>query len=123
GNNNNKLQYLGFEFDGKNIYLRSASMSKYERRLHQQVNRVIKTATKNTEDVSQIRVFKRRLYQKFTEKGKRNFIKYANRAGKHILKSPTVQRQSKNSIKRVEKIIQRKLQKLKSITGTDVSRS
>lgn len=93
------LQYLGFIFDGENIYLRSASLSRYQDR----VNRGVWLAGKCMEKVNSIRVnrgklpramFLKKLYKRYSYLGRRNFISYGYRAAK-IMDSPTIRKQLK----------------------------
>lgn len=62
---NTKFEYLGFQFDGKNVYLRSSSLARYYRKMKKAIARGFffslhnKTSTKG-------KVFKSRLYKRFT---------------------------------------------------------
>lgn len=93
------LQYLGFIFDGKNIYLRSSSLARYQDR----VNRGVWLAGKCMEKVNARRVsrgqlprsmFLKKLYKQYSYLGRRNFISYGYRAAK-IMNSPSVKKQLK----------------------------
>lgn len=93
------LQYLGFEFNGKNTYIRSSSMSRYFKRLTSRIRENLKAAYgKNAVGDSD---FRKKLYNRYTNKGERNFISYAERAAKHM-ESKTIQKQYKNSMKKVK---------------------
>lgn len=93
------LQYLGFEFNGQNTYIRSSSMSRYYKRMTGRIRENLKAAYgKNS--IGE-KVFKKTLFNRYTEKGERNFITYAERAMKHM-KSDTIHHQYKNSIKKVK---------------------
>lgn len=79
------LQYLGFMFNGQNIYLRSASISRY----HQKLKKSLSLSKKTMEKYNKIReskgldskpLFKRKLYEKYSQIGKSNFIRYGLRA-------------------------------------------
>lgn len=96
------LQYLGFEFNGKDIYVRASSFSRYKRRIATEVREILKAANgKNS--ISNI-AFKRKLLKRFSSKGKRNFISYASRAANKIMKSATVRKQYNRSIDGVLKV-------------------
>jgi len=72
------LQYLGFEFNGEDVFIRSSSMSRYYRKMKASVQKTIKQAYGNNQMGNKI--FKKKLYQKYTHLGSRNFIKYAHNA-------------------------------------------
>ncbi len=93
------LQYLGFEFNGKNAYIRSSSMSRYFKRLTARIRENLKAAYgKNAIGDT---VFRKKLNNRYTDKGDRNFISYAERASEHM-KSKTIKKQYKNSMKNVK---------------------
>lgn len=94
-----KLQYLGFEFDGDRVYIRSASMSRYFSRLKSRIRRDLRAGYGKNAIRGQ--TFKRKLFNRYTDKGKRNFITYAKRAAR-IMDSPEIAAQVKDSIKRVK---------------------
>lgn len=93
------LQYLGFEFNGENIYIRASSISRYKRRVASEIRECLKAANGNS-SISNI-VFKRKLLKRFSSKGKRNFISYAIRSANEIMNSQTIKRQYKKSIDKV----------------------
>lgn len=99
-----QLQYLGFMFDGKDIYIRSSSLSKFSRKMKKGISLAKKTMSK----VNQIRakrillarpVFMRSLHKKYTYLGKKSFIGYGYRAAK-IMRSNTIKKQLKPLWKR-----------------------
>lgn len=102
-NKSNKLQYLGFEFDGENVYIRSSSFSKYNARLSARIKKIVK-ATYGKHSLGDI-PFKRNLLQRYTDLGKRNFVTYAIRAGR-IMDSKTIRKQYRNSSTKVQKKLQ-----------------
>lgn len=102
------LQYLGFEFNGQNAYLRSSSMSRYNRRLNARIRESLKAAYGS--NAIGDKVFKKKLFNRYTEKGERNFITYAKRAKEHM-KSETIHKQYKNSILKVKNKLEQKKQK------------
>ncbi|MES2655446.1 MAG: antiviral reverse transcriptase Drt2 [Bacteroidota bacterium] len=74
------LQYLGFEFNGQNIFIRTSSLSRYFRKMK---GRIIKTVvmaySKNGKDD---KIWKRQIFERYTHLGKRNFLTYAYNAAK-----------------------------------------
>ncbi|PKG39664.1 antiviral reverse transcriptase Drt2 [Psychromonas sp. Urea-02u-13] len=93
------LQYLGFMFDGENIYLRSSSLARYSVRMRRGVRLAKKTMLKynNLRLASgngERKLFKKKLYSRYTHLGKRNFITYGLRAAK-TMDSPSIKRQLK----------------------------
>ena len=124
------IQYLGFEFDGDHIFVRSSSVSRYYRRMKYRVHSAVCDAIKNKG-----KVFKKKLLLKNTEHGvqianadhneliktnpglaekrkfKGNFITYAKRAaGK--MNEDKILKQIKPHRKYLEKTIKEKLDKL-----------
>ena len=93
------LQYLGFEFNGENIYIRASSISRYKRRIASEIRECLKAANGNN-SISNI-VFKKKLLKRFSSKGKRNFISYAIRAANNIMNSQSIKKQYNNSIDNV----------------------
>ncbi len=76
------LQYLGFEYNGKNITIRSSSVSRYCRRMKARVSKTIKMAYSSKAKGNKI--LKRKLLHRYTHLGKRNFITYALNSSKKI---------------------------------------
>lgn len=91
------LQYLGFLFDGERVLIRSAALAKFSGRMNQGV-RLAKAAAKrrNAERLSQglpsKGIYKRKLYERYSYLGHRNFISYGYRAA-DIMKSASIKRQ------------------------------
>lgn len=81
--NNSKAQldYLGFSFDGENIYLRAKTMSKYYYRMYKKIKNInlSEKVSKNGNIISC-----NILYENYSIKnnGKRNFLNYITRAEK-----------------------------------------
>lgn len=72
------LQYLGFEYNGQDIFIRSSSLSRYFRRLK---GRVVKTISMAYSDKGAgDKIFKEKLLHRYTHLGKRNFLSYAYKA-------------------------------------------
>ncbi|MFN0292457.1 reverse transcriptase domain-containing protein [Pedobacter helvus] len=74
------LQYLGFEFNGENIYIRPGSLSRYFRKAKGRVLKTMMMAYGKKSKKEQIS--KKQLYFRYTHFGKRNFITYAQNAAK-----------------------------------------
>lgn len=86
------LQYLGFTFDGQRTLLRSSTLSGYHQRLRtavKAVKRAVRKARKNDGDV---RMRKRKIYERMSHLGRRNFPSYAKRAAK-VLNEQAIRRQ------------------------------
>lgn len=99
------LQYLGFEFNGQNTYIRSSSMSRYFKRMTARIRENLKAAYGNNSIGD--KVFRKKLYNRYTEKGERNFISYAERASEHM-NSKTISNQYKNSMEKVKSKLDKK---------------
>lgn len=79
------LQYLGFEFNGQNIYIRPVSLSRYFRKMK---GRIVKSIMMAYSDKSKIdKILKRQINYKYSHLGKRNFISYALNASKSVYKT------------------------------------
>lgn len=96
---NKPLQYLGFTFDGQNIYLRSSSLARYQER----VKKGVWLARKSMDKVNALRVsrgqlprsiFLKKLYKRYSYLGRRNFIRYGHRAAR-IMNSNSIRKQLK----------------------------
>ena len=74
------LQYLGFEFNGRNAYIRPGSLSRYFRKMKA---RIVKSVSMAYSDNSKSdTIFKQQIYSRYTHLGKRNFLSYAINASK-----------------------------------------
>lgn len=80
------LQYLGFEYNGKAIRLRSQSLSKYYIRMKARIIKTVSMAYGSSGRSNKI--FIQKLLHRYSHLGKRNFIKYALNASKKIYYSP-----------------------------------
>jgi len=79
------LQYLGFEFNGKDVFIRTGSISRYHRKAS---GRVIKTVCMAySERGKGDRIFKQQLFHRYTHLGKRNFPNYVYKAAKKYYKN------------------------------------
>lgn len=102
------LQYLGFEFNGQNTYIRSSSMSRYYQRMSSRMRENLKAAYGNRSIGTT--VFRKKLYNRYTEKGERNFLSYARRA-KEKMGSSSIHKQYKNSLSKVSNRFEQKKQR------------
>lgn len=72
------LQYLGFEFNGQNIYIRPSSLSRYFRKMK---GRIVKTIMMAYSDHSKKDIItKKQIFKKYSHLGRRNFLSYAYKA-------------------------------------------
>lgn len=78
------LQYLGFEFNGQDIYIRPGSLSKYFQKMNRRIVKTIMMSYSSKSKSSFIQ--KKQLYEKYSHLGKRNFLSYAQDAAKKIYK-------------------------------------
>lgn len=78
------LQYLGLTYDGERVLLRSATLSRYHRKLRKYIAASERKALRRSKDT---RLFRRRAFRQFTMRGRRNFVDYAVRADKAVEKS------------------------------------
>lgn len=74
------LQYLGFTFDGSVRRLRPQTLSKFWRKVVYGVRAAKRRARKAALKGGDGRLYKRKIYRRFTHLGKRNFLTYARRA-------------------------------------------
>lgn len=72
------LQYLGFEFDGQNIRIRSSSLSRYFRKMKARLDKTVSMAY--SPNAKSNRIFKRQIFERYTHLGHRNFLSYAYKA-------------------------------------------
>jgi hypothetical protein len=74
------LQYLGFEFNGENIYIRPGSLSRYFRKMK---GRIIKSIMMAYSDKSKRdKILKKQIFERYSHFGKRNFLSYAIKSSK-----------------------------------------
>jgi hypothetical protein len=72
---NKNFVYLGFEFNGQNVFLKSASLSNYYRKMKRTIRRA-KHFSKNPFSINNDVIFKRRILKKFSYKGAKRTRKY-----------------------------------------------
>jgi len=103
------LQYLGFEFNGQNTYIRSSSLSRFHRRMKAGVRETIKRAYgKNAKGKTLLR---KRLHDRFTHLGRQNFLTYAYRASEKMDNSETIKKQVAKHFNHLNKTIEDKTEK------------
>jgi hypothetical protein len=93
------LQYLGFMFDGQRKLIRSAALAKYSERM----KRGIRIAKLTKIKYNRLRIargekpkelFKKKLYERYSHLGQRNFVRYGHRAAT-IMESSSIKKQLK----------------------------
>lgn len=72
---NKNFIYLGFEFDGKNVLLKSASISGYYRKMKRTIRRAKYYSTRRFSSTEGT-IFKRRIFKQFSYKGAKRTRKY-----------------------------------------------
>ncbi len=98
-----ELQYLGIKFDGQKMALRHKGYAKFERRMVKSIKGEILRAKEKGFDLA-----KRKIYEKFTSFGKKNYISYAERAAAELSSTPIKKLISKARIfKKVKKRIEK----------------
>lgn len=100
------LQYLGFEFDGAHVSIRSSSIARYQDRMRRGFKLAIKTRNKHNrirmkENKPEEKIYKKKLFSRYTHLGKRNFIRYGLRAA-DIMDSDTIRGQLKKEWRRFQ---------------------
>ncbi|MEZ9627772.1 antiviral reverse transcriptase Drt2 [Aliivibrio fischeri] len=98
------LQYLGFMFDGEDMFIRSSSLARYSERMRRGIRLAKKTMIKYNsiryeKGLPERELFKRKLYSRYTHLGQRNFITYGIRAA-NKMESESIRRQLKPLFKR-----------------------
>lgn len=91
------LQYLGFEFNGQNIYIRPGSISRYFRKMK---GRIIKSIMMSYSDKSKKdKILKKQIFERYSHLGKRNFLSYAINSSKEFYtNSKGVKKEGMNSL-------------------------
>jgi hypothetical protein len=114
------LQYLGFEYNGKNIIIRPGSLSRFFRKLNYRLERtVIMSHSPNTQSDQ---IFLKQIYERYTHLGTRNFLTYAFKAAKKSydngdgikrdgLNSPAIKKQILNHFLLLRHELQKKNEK------------
>jgi hypothetical protein len=94
------LQYLGFLFDGNNIFIRSSSISRYYNKMKRGISLAKKTKKKRDfkkffKGRSPVPLYKNKIYERYSFLGKSNFVTYSHRAKNKMNNSKTIKKQLK----------------------------
>jgi len=105
------FQYLGFEFDGSRVLLKSTSLAKFYRNMKQVVRRrAVRARHYINKRPSLARIYRKNVYKRFTHLGmncrKKNYIKYGQIAYK-IFDERSIKKQVSKSWNKVQKEIER----------------
>lgn len=125
---NSPLRYLGLEFDGKNTRIKSASISKYYRRMKRAIKakeRIVRRLRQQGKEDAQI--FKNQLYKAFyresnMKKGRKkkhgNYVRYINKTSYQIYETDdkTV---VTNQMKSSKEVFKRELENAEKRLGLD----
>ena len=105
------IQYLGFTFDGHHKLLKSAALARFSERMKAGV-RLAKLTKIKYNRVRIIKgkprqeVYKRKIYERYSHLGKRNFIRYGIRCSK-IMGSTAIKKQLKPFWNRLQEEIKK----------------
>lgn len=110
------LQYLGFCFDGKNVLIRGSSLARYYRKAHKgviatRINVMKKLYELKKKGVTlqekQRKMYRKKLYEKYTVLGINNFHYYIDRAfrGMDGVDNHKIKHQLMNHLKKIKKDI------------------
>lgn len=106
------LQYLGFTFDGQQILIRSAAFARYSNRMKRGV-RLAKATCRRWNNIrthrgaSNKKLYRRKLYQRYSYLGRRNFVTYGYRAAE-VMNSQAIRGQLKPLWQRLIEEIEKK---------------
>ncbi|TWU54853.1 Reverse transcriptase (RNA-dependent DNA polymerase) [Rubripirellula tenax] len=101
------VEYLGFEFDGARTVLKQKTITRYQQR----ATRLVKNLRRAAQCRGKKRVNRKKIFDRCTHIGRRNFVSYARRSAKTFYpdspKRNPIMRQLRNHVKFVEKRIER----------------
>lgn len=111
---NRNFEYLGFGFNGKNVYLKAAALAKFYRKMKFGVKRCV-FYSRHIQNSTNGQIFINRLYKRYSyigakvrrrngQKNHGNFITYVNNASK-IFRNPGIRKQVRNHWKILNKAI------------------
>lgn len=105
------LQYLGFLFDGQQVTIRSAALARYSERMKRGVRLAKLTKRKRNRLKAATgrkprKLYKHKLYEKYSHLGERNFVRYGLRAAE-IMDSDAIRRQLKPLWNRLKEEIEK----------------
>ncbi len=104
------LEYLGFEFDGSRVLLRKKSLAKYYQRASRLIRRIF-SAAKSRGASSMNR---KRIYERCTHVGHRNFITYAQRASRIFYPDVTERTPIMRQLRRHTEVIRNRIHEAES---------
>lgn len=78
------FQYLGFLFDGQEMLIRSQTISRFWRKAVHAVRKADDDARDAVLNLRNSRIFRRKIYRRFSHLGRSNFLTYARRAAKSM---------------------------------------
>lgn len=102
------LQYLGFTYDGKQRLIRSQTLSRFWRKVVYGVRAAKHRAEKAAKAGGDGRLYKRKLYRRFTHLGRKNFLTYARRSY-DLMEDADMREQIKGHWGRVQKELEKPL--------------
>ncbi|CAA6812410.1 MAG: RNA-directed DNA polymerase (Reverse transcriptase) [uncultured Sulfurovum sp.] len=106
------IQYLGFIFDGENIFIRPSSISRYYQKMKKGVLLAKKTRDKKNKirearNIPSEKLYKKKLYTRYSYLGKSNFVSYGIKSKRIMDNSTTIKKQTSrlwgNLLKEIEK--------------------
>lgn len=105
------LQYLGFTFDGERILIRSAALARFSGKMKGGVKLAKNTCEKRNiirqeKGLFERDLYKRKIYDRYSHLGKRNFLSYGYRAASKM-KSKSIRKQLKPLWNRLQKEIEK----------------
>ena len=105
------LQYLGFLFDGARTMLRSSALARYSDRMRRGVRHAKQARDKFNvlragKGLAPRKLYRRKLYEKYSHLGRRNFVTYALRAAR-IMGSKTMRKQIRSLWIRLQQEIEK----------------
>lgn len=114
-NNSNKIQYLGFTFDGKDVLIRNASISRFYRKMARRIRKTIRMAYSDTSKYKSTIIFRKQIYKRYTHYGNRNFLKYVyDASSKSYTNSKGKEKEGHNS-KKMRKQVSRHMKALNQV--------
>ena len=104
------IQYLGFTFDGSNIFIRDSSIKAYQKKMEKGIRAKLTAA--NRQGIPSSQVYRRELYSRYTHLGfRRSFPRYAY-AASDILKAPEIRRQLRRHVEWFKRAWERQVEKV-----------
>lgn len=109
------LQYLGFTYDGERKLIRSAALSRFSRKMKKGVKlahltRDKRNLIKKKKGIPTSELYRRKIYERYSHLGRRNFVTYGYRAAK-IMESKAIRKQLKPLWERLQREIETKEKK------------